>query len=41
MIAPHARRPAPELFTDAVAAVDRLQQLYDGAVIPLPPAFPR
>jgi len=24
--------PAPERFTDAVAAVDRLQQLYDGAV---------
>lgn len=33
MIAPHTPdAPAPELFTDAVAAVDRLQQLYDNAV---------
>jgi len=33
MTAPHTPdAPAPERFTDAVAAVDRLQQLYDGAV---------
>ncbi|GAA6201440.1 AMP nucleosidase [Aquicoccus sp. SU-CL01552] len=30
LLAPDA--PAPERFTDAVSAVDRLQQLYDGAV---------